>query len=175
MHYINMTSPVGTLLLAATDIGLAGVYFEHHKHFKGSEGWHLNPEHPVLLQAKQQLDEYFAGERQVFDIPLDLSAGTAFQQEVWSALREIPFATTQSYAWLAQHIQRPHAVRAVGAANGRNPVSVIIPCHRVIASSGALTGYAGGLENKQVLLELEARASNKQVYGSSQKQLFSLA
>ncbi|MFZ6767940.1 methylated-DNA--[protein]-cysteine S-methyltransferase [Undibacterium sp. Di26W] len=155
IHYMNMDSPLGPLLLAASDSGICGVYFEHHKHFKGSAGWQLNPQHPLLLQAVRQLQDYFAGQRQDFDLPLDVSAGTAFQQAVWAGLRQIPFGMTTSYGQLAQHIRQPAAVRAVGAANGRNPISIIIPCHRVIASSGALTGYAGGLENKQALLALE--------------------
>ncbi len=157
MHYINYHSPIGLLLLAASERGLSGVYFENHKHFKGSSGWQEDEQHPVLQQARQQLQEYFAGQRQDFDLPLDLSAGTDFQQEVWMALRQIPFAQTSSYAALAKGIQRPRAVRAVGAANGRNPLSIVIPCHRVIASNGALTGYAGGLENKESLLELERK------------------
>jgi len=155
IHYLNMDSPLGPLLLAATANGICGVYFEHHKHFKGSDGWLLSPQHPLLSQASQQLRDYFAGQRQDFDLPLDLSAGTAFQQAVWAGLRQIPFGMTTSYGQLAQQIQQPAAVRAVGAANGRNPISIIIPCHRVIAGSGALTGYAGGLENKKALLTLE--------------------
>lgn len=155
VHYMNLDSPLGPLLLAASENGICGVYFEHHKHFKGSTGWQLNPQHPLLLQASQQLRDYFARQRQDFDLPLDLSAGTAFQQAVWAGLRQIPFGMTTSYGQLAQHIRQPAAVRAVGAANGRNPISIIIPCHRVIAGSGALTGYAGGLENKKALLILE--------------------
>jgi len=156
MFYTSYDSPVGKLLLAATDRGLAGVYFENHRHFKGSAGWQLDDGHAVLLKVKQQLQEYFAGRRREFDLPLDMSSGTPFQQAVWQALLEIPFGTTASYGELARQIGKPSAVRAVGAANGRNPVSIIVPCHRVIAGSGALTGYAGGLPNKQILLALEA-------------------
>lgn len=157
MYYMNYQSPIGPLLLAASDQGLSGVYFEHHKHFKGSAGWQEHEQHLVLQLARQQLQAYFAGQRQDFDLPLDLSSGTSFQQEVWTALRQIPFAKTSSYAALAQEIQRPKAIRAVGAANGRNPLSIIVPCHRVIASNGALTGYAGGLKNKESLLALEKK------------------
>lgn len=155
MFYINYPSPVGMLLIAANQQGLAGIYFEEHKHFKGCQGWHEQADHPVLQQARHQLAEYFAGQRQDFDLPLDCSAGTAFQQTVWQALRRIPYGTTVSYGELAKQIQHPAAVRAVGAANGRNPISIIIPCHRVIAGNGALTGYAGGVQNKQRLLALE--------------------
>lgn len=156
MYYTNYDSPVGKLLLAASDKGLAGIYFEQHRHFKGSAGWQQDDGHVVLLQVRQQLQEYFAGQRRQFDLPLDLSAGTPFQQSVWQALLDIPFGATASYGELAKRIGKPSAVRAVGAANGRNPVSIIVPCHRVIAGSGALTGYAGGLANKQALLEMEA-------------------
>lgn len=159
MKYLNYQSPVGQLLLAASERGLSGVYFENHKHFKGSAGWQEDESDPILMQARQQLQEYFAGQRQDFDVSLDLSAGTEFQQEVWAALRRIPFAQTSSYLALAQRIERPKAVRAVGAANGRNPLSIIVPCHRVIASNGALTGYAGGLQNKEALLMLERKFS----------------
>ncbi|MBI3286063.1 MAG: methylated-DNA--[protein]-cysteine S-methyltransferase [Burkholderiales bacterium] len=155
MNYLNYASPLGTLLLAASDLGLAGVYFERHSHFQGGAGWRQDERDPVLLQAARQLGEYFAGLRRSFDLPLDLSAGSAFQQAVWRALQDIPYGRTESYAGLARRLAKPAAVRAVGAANGRNPLSIIVPCHRVIASSGALTGYAGGLHNKQILLELE--------------------
>ncbi|CAN5784207.1 methylated-DNA--[protein]-cysteine S-methyltransferase [soil metagenome] len=158
MVYTDYPSPMGKLLLAASERGLAGVYFEGHKHFSGSSGWQRDDTHAVLQQTVQQLDAYFAKQRQQFDLPLDLSGGTAFQQEVWQALLALPFGSTASYASIARHIGRPAAVRAVGAANGRNPISIIVPCHRVIASSGALTGYAGGLANKKILLTLESAA-----------------
>lgn len=156
MLYTEYQSPIGKLLLAASERGLAGVYFEGHKHFKGMAGWLRDDEHSVLQQTEQQLAEYFAGNRREFDLPLDMSGGTAFQQSVWRALRTLAFGSTASYLNIAKCIDKPGAVRAVGAANGRNPISIIVPCHRVIASSGALTGYAGGLENKKILLALEA-------------------
>lgn len=162
MKYTEFSSPLGVFCLAASDTGLSGVYFEQHRHFKGIQGWQLAPEHPVLQLATQQLQEYFAGQRQHFDLPLDMSAGTPFQQSVWRALQQIPFGQTCSYGALAASINKLSAVRAVGAANGRNPLSIIVPCHRVIAANGALTGYAGGLKNKQALLQFEADKSRHQ-------------
>jgi methylated-DNA-[protein]-cysteine S-methyltransferase len=156
MLYTEYQSPIGKLLLAASERGLAGVYFEEHRHFKGMDGWQRDDVHSVLQQTRLQLAAYFAGERREFDVPLDMTGGTAFQQAVWQALRTLPFGATASYAQIAKYIGKPGAVRAVGAANGRNPISIIVPCHRVIASSGALTGYAGGLDNKKLLLALEA-------------------
>lgn len=156
-EYLHYPSPLGPLLLAASERGLAGVYFAEHRHFKGMVGWRRNDEHAVLQQTAAQLGAYFAGQRKQFDLPLDLSHGTDFQQAVWHALCGLPYGSTTSYASIARQIAKPGAVRAVGAANGRNPVSIIVPCHRVIASSGALTGYAGGLPNKVALLNLEKR------------------
>lgn len=156
MLFTEYQSPIGKLLLAASGRGLAGVYFEEHKHFKGMQGWARDDDHSVLQQTQQQLAAYFAGNRREFDLPLDMSGGTAFQQSVWRALRTLAFGSTASYLGIAKCIGNPGAVRAVGAANGRNPISIIVPCHRVIASSGALTGYAGGLDNKKILLALEA-------------------
>ena len=152
-------SPIGKLLLAASERGLAGVYFEEHRHFKGMHGWLRDDDHSVLQQTQSQLADYFAGSRREFALPLDMSGGTAFQQSVWQALRTLAFGSTVSYLHIAKCIGKPGAVRAVGAANGRNPISIIVPCHRVIASSGALTGYAGGLDNKKILLALEAKLS----------------
>lgn len=148
-------SPMGTMLLAASDRGLAGVWFVGQRHGPDSSGWRADPEHPVLRQAIAQLAAYFAGERVDFDLPLDLQAGTPFQQSVWDALRSIPRGGTTSYAELARRLGRPQAARAIGAAVGRNPVSIVVPCHRVLGTGGALTGYAGGLERKTALLQLE--------------------
>ena len=158
MFYTEYHSPIGKLLLAASERGLAGVYFEEHKYFKGTYGWARNDSHPVMEQTQLQLAAYFAGNRREFDLPLDLSHGTAFQQLVWQALRTIAFGSTVSYLDIAKCVENPGAVRAVGAANGRNPISIVVPCHRVIASSGALTGYAGGLNNKTALLALEVKS-----------------
>lgn len=149
-------SPLGALLLAASDRGLAGVWFEGQRHWpQASAGWRAQPGHPVLDQARRQLDAYFAGALKAFDLPLDLSGGTAFQGRVWQALRAIPAGLTESYAALAARIGSPAAARAVGAAVGRNPLSVVVPCHRVLGAAGALTGYAGGLARKTALLRLE--------------------
>lgn len=156
--YIEHASPLGRLLMAATEQGICGIYFEEHRHFKGKDGWQPAASgsfaHAHLLKAAQQLDAYFAGQRKRFDVPLDLS-GTPFQREVWDALRAIPFGSSLTYARHAHGLGKPTALRAVGAAIGRNPVSIIVPCHRVIGASGEITGYAGGLERKRYLLALE--------------------
>ncbi len=170
--YTEHPSPLGTRLLAASAGGLCGAYFEPHNHFAGPGGWHkvqladagagadtsadaaYGPQLAILREAARQLDEYFARQRRVFDLPL-APRGTPFQSEVWQGLRRIPFGQTWHYARLAEEIARPRAVRAVGAANARNPLSIIVPCHRVIGRDGTLVGYAGGLERKQFLLALE--------------------
>lgn len=151
-------SPLGTMLLAASDAGLAGVWFEGQRHQPDAADiarWAEQPDHPVLREAVAQLDDYYAGKRSAFDLPLDLRHGTPFQQSVWQALLAIAPGTTTSYAQLGQRIGRPAASRAVGAAVGRNPVSIVVPCHRVLGTGGSLTGYAGGLERKSALLKLE--------------------
>jgi methylated-DNA-[protein]-cysteine S-methyltransferase len=163
IFYIEHPSPVGRLLLAATEQGLSGIYFEEHKHFKGKDGWQQASTQSAAwkhLQATaQQLDEYFAGKRTEFDVVLDMS-GTAFQRSVWQELSAIPFGASVSYAQHAQKLGNPKALRAVGSAIGKNPVSIVVPCHRVIGSSGAVTGYAGGVERKRFLLALEGVAVN---------------
>ena len=153
--YKVIDSPVGRLTLVATDDGLAAILWENDR----PRRVRLNLEaedngHPVLVETERQLKQYFAGQRKEFAVALDL-AGTAFQQKVWSALLTIPFGETRSYGQIAEHIGHPDAARAVGAANGRNPVSIIAPCHRVIGSTGKLTGFAGGLDAKAHLLALE--------------------
>lgn len=150
-----MDSPVGRLRLIANEKALVAVLWENEQpeRIQLAE-LVVEPEHPVLLQVRQQLEEYFEGNRQRFDIPLDF-AGTEFQKLVWTELLKIPYGQTRSYGQIAQAIGRPKAMRAVGAANGRNPISIIAPCHRVIGASGALTGFAGGLDNKTILLNLE--------------------
>lgn len=147
-------SPLGRMLLAATDRGLAGVWFEGQRHGPDARGWREDGAHVVLCRAIAQLQEYFAGRRSTFDLPLDLQ-GTPFQKSVWQALLAIPCGSTTSYAAIGQRIGKPSASRAVGAAVGRNPVSIVVPCHRVLGTGGALTGYAGGLERKSALLKLE--------------------
>lgn len=149
------TSPLGRIILAATDHKLVGLWFDGQRHQPDSSSWPDAPHHPVLQQAVTQLSDYFAGHRTAFELPLDFSAGTDFQQIVWRALLSIPPASTLSYGALSAAIGKPAAVRAVGAAVGRNPLSIIVPCHRVVGANGALTGYAGGLERKIALLQLE--------------------
>jgi methylated-DNA-[protein]-cysteine S-methyltransferase len=150
-------SPLGTLTLAVQGDALVRVWFDGQKHQPDARSWTKDPTHPVLLAACEQLAQYFAGERTAFELPLGLLAGTTFQRSVWEALRAIPFGTTTSYGALAQRVGRPQALRAVGAAVGRNPLGIVLPCHRVLGSQGALTGYAGGLVRKQALLALEQR------------------
>ena len=153
-------SPLGTMLLAASDRGLAGVWFVGQRHGPDSSGWREDPQHPVLREAVAQLRAYFAGERSRFELPLDLDTGTPFQQSVWAALLAIPPGGTTSYAALARSVGKPQAARAIGAAVGRNPVSIVVPCHRVLGTGGGLTGYAGGLERKTALLRLEGVLAN---------------
>ena len=151
----TMASPVGALKLIASDAGLSAVLWENDDPKRVRVGELIDaPEYPVLIQAERELRAYFAGERTSFSVPLDAS-GTAFQKKAWAALLTIPYGETRSYGALATQIGNPKASRAVGAANGRNPISIIVPCHRAIASNGALTGFAGGLEAKRFLLALE--------------------
>lgn len=148
-------SPVGELTLVAKDSGLVAILWENDKPGRVRLGaLSEKTDHPVLVETERQLGEYFAGERRAFDVPLSFS-GSDFQRSVWSALLTIPFGETRSYGEIAHQIGKPGASRAVGAANGRNPVSIIAPCHRVVGSTGKLTGFAGGLEAKRFLLELE--------------------
>lgn len=161
-HHLILDSPVGKLTLVASDTALLALLWEQDRPGRvvleyGPEVNPDQPEHDVLAAASLQLTEYFAGQRKVFDLPLD-PQGTPFQQQVWQGLLTIPYGETLSYGALAARIGAvPGASRAVGAANGRNPISIVIPCHRVIGSSGKLTGFAGGLKNKAHLLNLESR------------------
>jgi methylated-DNA-[protein]-cysteine S-methyltransferase len=148
-------SPVGKLKLVASDAGLSAILWPNDDPARVRLGEPVVSEaHPVLIDAERQLQEYFDGRRKAFDLKLDFS-GTEFQRSVWSALLTIPYGETRSYAQIARQIGRPDAVRAVGAANGKNPISIVAPCHRVIGSTGKLTGFAGGLETKAFLLALE--------------------
>jgi methylated-DNA-[protein]-cysteine S-methyltransferase len=151
-------SPLGPMIVAATDRGLAGVWFEQQKHLPDCGSWPYDPRHPVLREALDQLRGYFAGERTTFELPLDLQGGTPFQQAVWQALLAIPRGRTVTYRHVGEQAGRPGAMRAVGSAVGRNPLSIVVPCHRVVGSDGSLTGYAGGLERKRALLQLEGAA-----------------
>ncbi len=146
------------MILAVHGKRLAGVWFEGQSHQPDSSAWAHADNDPLLRQTASQLSEYFAGKRRSFDLPLDLGCGTAFQQAVWRALLGIDCGHTSSYGTLAATIGKPAAVRAVGAAVGRNPLSIIVPCHRVLGARGALTGYAGGLARKVQLLQLESQA-----------------
>jgi methylated-DNA-[protein]-cysteine S-methyltransferase len=153
--YRIMNSPVGALKLVGSDDGLAAILWDNDR--PGRVPLLIvaqDDSHPLLLEAERQLREYFAGERQAFDLQLDF-AGTEFQQKVWQALLAIPFGETRSYSQIATEIGSAKAIRAVGAANGRNPISIIAPCHRVVGSAGDLRGFAGGLERKAYLLRLE--------------------
>ena len=155
IHTLRFDSPLGPMRLAATASGLAGAWFEGQRHWPNTEGWRETPDDPVLRDAQAQLIAYYGGQRDSFSLTLDLQRGTAFQQSVWRALQAIPRGATCSYRQLSEAVGRPLAVRAVGAAVGRNPLSVIVPCHRVLGSDGSLTGYAGGLPRKEALLTLE--------------------
>lgn len=153
----TLHSPMGNLTLAAHEDALVGVWFDGQKHQPDPTGWRVAATHPVLCAAAEQLRQYFAGERRHFDLPLSLAGGTEFQQRVWRRLLDIAPGTTTSYGALSQQLGQPSAVRAVAAAIGRNPISIVVPCHRVLGATGALTGYAGGLQRKAALLQLESR------------------
>ena len=169
MKYTTVDSPVGPLVLVRSTIGLAGLYLappvapDASLHLppllrggRPPEGW--SPDPTGFVEVTDQLAAYWTGERQVFELPLDLQ-GSAFQRSVWAALQEIAYGTTTSYGALAQRLGVPGASRAVGLANGRNPVSIVVPCHRVVGSTGLLTGYSGGVANKRFLLAHEAAHS----------------
>ncbi len=151
----TLRSPLGNLTLAADDTALVGVWFDGAKHPPDPARWRTADEHPVLRATAEQLQQYFAGERRAFDLPLNLASGTPFQQRVWQALLGIAVGTTTTYGALSAQLGQPRAVRAVGGAIGRNPISIVVPCHRVLGAGGALTGYAGGLQRKTALLQLE--------------------
>ena len=165
--YRRFDSPIGPLLLAATPAGLRALYMSRQRHVPDAPeaNWKaVGPEdtaqHAILDRVVGQLTEYFAGARDAFDLPLDLE-GTAFQKRVWAGLCTIGFGETISYGELARRIGNPKAVRAVGLANGRNPVSIVVPCHRVIGADGSMTGYGGGIERKRFLLSLEERLARQ--------------
>lgn len=150
----TIASPLGPVLLARTAAGLAGAWFAGQKDHPGVIAAPEAPDDPLLREAAAQLADYWAGRRQRFELPLDLH-GTPFQRDVWRALLGVSAGQTLSYSEIARQIGAPQAVRAVGAAVGRNPVSVVVPCHRIIGRDGSLTGYAGGLDRKTALLKLE--------------------
>ena len=161
----RIDTPIGPMTLAATHDGLAGAWFDAQTHHPGLLQASVDGRQRWLAQAARELADYFAGQRSSFNVPLD-PQGTAFQVSVWHALQRIACGQLQSYGAIAQELGRPTAARAVGAAVGRNPISVIVPCHRVVGRDGALTGYAGGLPRKQALLLLEGAAQPKQCPGA---------
>lgn len=152
-YFKLIDSPVGRLRLVATDTAVVSVGWERRS--KGSPANHFGKiDHPILLETEQQLNEYFKGERKIFSLNLDFE-GTDFQKKVWDALLLIPYGATRTYGQIAQQLGEPKAAQAVGAANGKNPIAIIAPCHRVIGGSGKLVGFGGGLKNKLWLLDLE--------------------
>lgn len=162
VFYDCFDSPIGTLTIAADHTGLRQILFAQHRYpGKGQAQWQHAPDAAALIQPRRQLLEYLHGQRRHFDLPL-AAEGTPFQSRVWQTLAQIPYASTWSYRQLAEQIGRPSAVRAVGAAIGRNPLPIVLPCHRVIGSQGALTGFAGGLAVKKALLCLERSQTGTQ-------------
>lgn len=159
LFYKEINSPVGILKLVASDEALVAILWEKEKLGRVRlDEMELSNKHPILVKTETQLKEYFKGQRKVFDLPLG-AIGTSFQQQVWNELCEIPFGETRSYGELATKMGSPKASRAVGAANGKNPISIVVPCHRVIGKNGKLTGFAGGLGVKEILLKLESKQS----------------
>ena len=155
-YYDTLESPWGGMLIAASEKGLTGVYFNRQKyHPKRGKEWQHAPDNAHLKRAKKQLREYFAGKRKAFDLELDPS-GSVFQKQVWRAIAGVPYGETISYGELARRCGFPEGARAAGAATGRNPIGIVVPCHRIVGSNGKLTGYAGGLDKKRALLALEA-------------------
>ena len=157
MRYDELETPIGPLLVAADDAGLRRIHFQRGPQtLEADPAWRRDP--PAFREVARQLAEYFARERRAFDLPI-APEGTPFQLETWRALVAIPYGTTISYGELARRIGKPEAVRAVGAANGANPLPIVVPCHRVIGADGSLTGFGGGTERKQLLLGLEAETA----------------
>ena len=155
LYFKEIDSPVGLLKLVAHDQALVAVLWENENPNRVRVATLIEDQnHPVLLKTQQQLREYFNQTRTIFDLALDFQ-GTDFQKKVWQALLTIPFGETRSYKKIAEQIGNVKAVRAVGAANGKNPISIIAPCHRVVGANGKLVGFAGGLENKEILLKIE--------------------
>jgi methylated-DNA-[protein]-cysteine S-methyltransferase len=163
IHYDELSTPIGTLRLVADAQGLRQIWFETERHPKqASPDWVRSPD--ALAFARVQLEEYFAGTRQVFELPLH-PLGTPFQHAVWQELARIPYGATISYGELARRLGQPAAMRAVGAANGRNPLPIVLPCHRVIGANGSLTGFGGGLPIKRYLLTLEDSIARGDLFG----------
>lgn len=167
---ISMDTPVGVISIAEDGVGICDVYFGKldAAHPDGSAGRIQEKETLLLAEARRQLTEYFAGERQKFSLPLSLH-GTEFQKKDWQALMEIPYGETRSYKQIAEMLGNPRACRAVGMANNRNRIAILIPCHRVIGSDGAMVGYAGGVEHKVRLLAMEKQNSSVQSFPTAEK------
>jgi methylated-DNA-[protein]-cysteine S-methyltransferase len=155
-YWTTIDSPLGPLLLTADDQGITGLHMDGAAHWPARRSADWVEDESRFEAARVQLQEYFAGDRTEFDLPLR-ATGTPFQHQVWEALQTIPYGEVRSYGEIAAQIGRPGASRAVGLANHRNPIAVIVPCHRVIGASGSLTGYGGGLDRKRLLLDLEAQ------------------
>jgi methylated-DNA-[protein]-cysteine S-methyltransferase len=156
-YYATMPSPVGELLLTASDAGLTGIYLPGEG-LEPELDWERDPQR--FEDCRRQLEEYFAGERVAFSLPL-AAPGTPFQHEVWKELLRIEFGTTISYTELARRVGRPNSHRAVGGANGRNPICIVVPCHRVVGSDGSLTGYSAGIDSKRWLLDFERERADR--------------
>jgi methylated-DNA-[protein]-cysteine S-methyltransferase len=155
-YYDTFDSPYGAMLLAASERGLSGVYFNRQKHHpKRGADWQHAPGNAHLKKAKKQLAEYFGGKRKAFELDLD-PAGSPFQKRVWKEIAGVPYGETISYGELARRAGFPEGARAAGAATGRNPIGIVVPCHRIVGANGKLTGYAGGLDKKRALLALES-------------------
>jgi methylated-DNA-[protein]-cysteine S-methyltransferase len=164
-HLVLDPTPVGPLTLVAEGEALVAILMEDQRHHPGelTYGRPAGADDPLLERAAAQLEEYFAGERTAFDLPL-AAEGTEFQRRVWAELQRIPYGETATYGELARRLGRPTGSRAVGLANGRNPLGIVVPCHRVVGSSGDLTGYGGGLPRKRLLLDLEARVAGHRLF-----------
>lgn len=154
--YDLFPGPFGQMLLVANDVGLAGVYFDRQKYIpRLGASWRHTPDHDMLRETRRQLREYFAGDRREFRLLLD-PAGTPFQRSIWKSIAAVPYGQTVTYAQLARSAGFPDSPRAAGTATGRNPISIIVPCHRIVGTDGSLTGYAGGIMRKRALLKLES-------------------
>jgi methylated-DNA-[protein]-cysteine S-methyltransferase len=159
--FTQIESPIDPLMLVSDGENLTGLYMNVHKWGPNStEGWTQDDRLPLFTRAQSQLEAYFAGELREFDLPLRM-AGTEFQRQVWNGLKQIPYGETLSYGAFAKRLGKPNGSRAVGLANGKNPISIVVPCHRVIGADGSLTGYGGGLPRKQTLLNLEAKVAGQ--------------
>jgi methylated-DNA-[protein]-cysteine S-methyltransferase len=156
MHYFDFyQSPMGRMLIVASEEGLSGLYFVDQKYYREvARDWLRGKDHKIVRETARQLEEYFAAARKAFDIPL-AAEGTPFQTSVWKAISSVEYGASITYSELARRAGHPGAVRAAGTATGRNPITIIVPCHRIVGSDGSLTGYAGGLDRKRALQELE--------------------